>query len=64
MSANLKTTVDTISTEKTKLSSILDNMVDSVIMTDANGDIVLANHAAGALFGFKEESVANNMSLK
>jgi len=59
MSANLKTTVDTISTEKTKLSSILDNMVDSVIMTDANGDIVLANHAAGALFGFKEESVAN-----
>jgi two-component system phosphate regulon sensor histidine kinase PhoR len=59
MSTNLKTTVDTMSTEKNKLDNILSNMVDGVIMTDANGDIVLANKAAGTLFGFKEESVTN-----
>ena len=59
MSANLKTTVDTISTEKTKLASILANMADGVIMTDAEGDIILANRAAGKLFGFKEENAVN-----
>jgi len=58
MSANLKTTVATLTTEKNKLDSILANMVDGVIMTDTGGDIILANKAAGALFGFKEDSVA------
>jgi two-component system phosphate regulon sensor histidine kinase PhoR len=57
MSANLKTTVDTMSTEKNKLDSILANMVDGVIMTDADGSIILANKTAGAIFSFKEESV-------
>jgi two-component system phosphate regulon sensor histidine kinase PhoR len=58
MSANLKTTVDSISTEKDKLDNILANMADGVIVTNAEGNIVLANKAAGTLFGFKEESVA------
>jgi len=58
MSANLNTTVATLTTEKNKLDSILANMVDGVIMTDTGGDIILANKAAGALFGFKEDSVA------
>lgn len=57
MSANLKTTVETISTEKTKLANILANMADGVIMTDVEGDIVLANAAAGKLFGFKEADI-------
>ncbi len=59
MSTNLKTTVDTISTEKTKLTSILANMADGVMMTDTEGNIVLANPAAGRLFGFKEEDAVN-----
>jgi two-component system phosphate regulon sensor histidine kinase PhoR len=54
MSSNLKTTVETISTEKTKLANILAIMADGVIMTDIEGNIVLANPAAGKLFGFKE----------
>jgi len=57
MSTNLKTTVETISTEKTKLANILANMADGVIMTDVEGDIVLANAAAGKLFGFKEADI-------
>jgi len=59
MSANLKVTVDTMTAEKTKLNNILANMVDGVIMTDADGDIILANKAAGTLFGFKEGDVTD-----
>ncbi len=59
MSSKLKTTVDTISTEKSKLSSILANMADGVIMTDVGGDVILANPAAGKLFGFKEAEAVN-----
>lgn len=58
MSANLKATVDTMSAEKAKLASILGSMADGVIMTDAGGDIILANRAAGELFGFKAENAA------
>ena len=59
MSSNLKTTVEAISTEKAKLTNILANMADGVIMTDADGNVVLANPAAGKLFGFKEENAVN-----
>jgi two-component system, OmpR family, phosphate regulon sensor histidine kinase PhoR len=64
MSANLKTTVDTMSAEKNKLDSILANMADGVIMTDAGGSIVLANRAAGRLLGFKEENAANKPAIE
>jgi two-component system phosphate regulon sensor histidine kinase PhoR len=57
MSSNLKTTVEAISTEKTKLDNVLGNMADGVIMTDVEGDIILANPAASKLFGFKEPDV-------
>ena len=56
MSANLAAMVASISTEKSKLDSILANMADGVIMTDAGGEIILANRAAGRLFDFKEEN--------
>ncbi len=59
MSANLNTTVETISTEKTKLANILASMADGVIMTDVDGNIALANREAGVLFDFKEESVVD-----
>jgi two-component system phosphate regulon sensor histidine kinase PhoR len=56
MSANLAATIESISTEKNKLDNILANLADGVIMTNAGGDIILANRAAGSLFGFKEEN--------
>ena len=59
MSSNLKTTVEAISTEKTKLANVLGNMADGVIMTDVDGNVVLANPAAGKLFGFKEEDAVD-----
>jgi two-component system phosphate regulon sensor histidine kinase PhoR len=54
MSSQLRTTLETMSTEKSKLAGILANMADGVIMTDIEGNIVLANPAAEKIFGFKE----------
>ena len=57
MSVNLKEMVTTISAEKSKLATILSSMVDGLIMTDAEGRIVLANGAAERLFSFDEAKV-------
>jgi two-component system phosphate regulon sensor histidine kinase PhoR len=54
MSAKLKELVETISEDRTRLASILNNMADGVIMTDTEGNISLANQAAEKLFNFKE----------
>jgi two-component system phosphate regulon sensor histidine kinase PhoR len=59
MSSNLETMVESVSTEKAKLDNILAHMADGVIMTDAEGNIILANRAAGRLFGFKETDAVN-----
>jgi len=59
MSVNLKNIINTMSAEKNRLSGILANMADGVIMTDTDGDIILANQAAGRLLSFKEETVLN-----
>jgi two-component system phosphate regulon sensor histidine kinase PhoR len=64
MSASLKTTVETVSTEKTELDSILANMADGVIVTDPGGDIVLANQAAGRLLGFEEGNTAGRPTIE
>jgi two-component system phosphate regulon sensor histidine kinase PhoR len=64
MSTSLKTTVETVSTEKTELDSILANMADGVIVTDPDGDIVLANQAAGRLLGFEEGKAAGRPAIE
>jgi two-component system phosphate regulon sensor histidine kinase PhoR len=64
MSSNLKSTVDAMTAEKTKLTNILTNMVDGIIMTDTDGGIILANKAAGAIFSFKEEDAINKSLIE
>ena len=54
MSARLKELVETISEDRARLATILDNMADGVIMTDAEGNISLANQAAARLFDIKK----------
>jgi two-component system phosphate regulon sensor histidine kinase PhoR len=54
MSARLKKLVEAISEDRAKLAIILDNMADGVIMTDAEGNISLANRAAEKLFNIKD----------
>jgi two-component system phosphate regulon sensor histidine kinase PhoR len=54
MSLRLKEMVGEISEDRTRLATILDNMADGVIMTDAEGNISLANQTAERLFNIKE----------
>ena len=56
MSLNLKRLVETISEDRTKLMSILDNMADGVILTDIEGNIVLTNKAVQNLFRIRDEN--------
>jgi two-component system phosphate regulon sensor histidine kinase PhoR len=55
MSQNLQKMMNTVSTEKTRLATILASMTDGAIMTDNKGIILLANQAAGALLAFQND---------
>jgi len=59
MSSKLKEMVETISGDRARLATILDNMADGVIMTDIEGNILMANNAAGKLFEIKNTDMAN-----
>ncbi len=56
MSSELKGLVDTISGDRARLATILDNMTDGVIMTDIEGNISLANDTARKLFNIENET--------
>ncbi len=55
MSLKLGEMVETISRDRTRLGAILDNMADGVIMTDTDGSITMANHAARILFRIRDK---------
>lgn len=57
MATNLRTMVATISEDRTRLSTILDNMADGIITTDNEGTILLANRATGKLLGIESENI-------
>ena len=56
MSLKLREMVETISEDRSRLASILDNMADGVIMTDTEGKIVLVNRATEKIFQIRNES--------
>jgi two-component system phosphate regulon sensor histidine kinase PhoR len=55
MSSNLRELVGEISTERTKLQTVLANMADGVVMIDAGGKIILANRAAERFFSVNRQ---------
>ena len=57
MSSNLDGLVRDISEERTKLQTVLASMADGVIMTDVEGNMVLANRTSERLFNFRGEDV-------
>jgi two-component system phosphate regulon sensor histidine kinase PhoR len=57
MAGNIRKLIEGISTERSKLDTVLSNMTDGVIVTDTEGSISLANRAAEKLFGFQAETV-------
>lgn len=54
MSSQLKALIGTVSEEKARLATTLDNMADGVIMTDTEGGISLANNAAEKIFSIRK----------
>jgi PAS domain S-box len=57
MSQKLKTTIAAIVDERSNLATVLTNLTDGVVMTDAEEKLLLTNPAAELLFNFKEENV-------
>ncbi len=62
MSARLSEIIETVSLERTRLTGILDNMADGVIMTDREGRVLTANRAAVSIFKLKNKTI-NNLPL-
>jgi two-component system, OmpR family, phosphate regulon sensor histidine kinase PhoR len=57
MAGNIRKLVEDISTEHSKLDTVLSNMADGVIVTDKDGNISLANRTAEKLFNFQAETI-------
>ena len=55
MSLKLKEMLTTISEDTTRLISILDNMADGLILTDAEGNVVLTNKVAQRLLRIRDK---------
>ncbi|ADJ26484.1 multi-sensor signal transduction histidine kinase [Dehalogenimonas lykanthroporepellens BL-DC-9] len=64
MSSSLKSTMEAVSAEKAKLSTVLNNMVDGVILTDKEGIISTANRTASKLFGFEDKNVSGKSIIE
>jgi two-component system phosphate regulon sensor histidine kinase PhoR len=56
MSLKLKEMLATISEDRARLTSILDNMADGVILTDDGGNVILTNRAAQRLLRLKDNN--------
>jgi len=57
MSVKLSAMMETISEDRQRLAGILDNIADGVIMTDAEGRIIVANRAIGKIFRVKTPEI-------
>ncbi len=55
MSSKLKEMLATVSEDKARLSGILDNMADGVLLTDTEGNIILTNNAARSLLNIGDK---------
>ncbi len=56
MARSLNATIGDLSAERNKLVTVLSTMVDGVVMTDVSGTVIMANPAAGELFGFNSRT--------
>jgi two-component system phosphate regulon sensor histidine kinase PhoR len=64
MAGNIRRLIEDISTESSKLDTVLSHMTDGVIVTDKEGNISLANKTAGRLFNFQTESAIGNTVIE
>ena len=64
MSSTIKNNMGAISREKGRLTAIMSGLTDGVVMTDAEGKIVLANPAGEKLFNFQEKDAINRRLIE
>ncbi|MFH0941874.1 MAG: ATP-binding protein [Chloroflexota bacterium] len=57
MSSKLKEMVARLSEDRSRLATILDNMADGIIMTDSEGNVLLANRAAVRLLDVRRDGI-------
>jgi len=57
MAGNIRKLIESISTEQSKLDTVLSNITDGVIVTDKEGNISLANRTAEKLFNFQTTTI-------
>jgi two-component system, OmpR family, phosphate regulon sensor histidine kinase PhoR len=57
MAGNIRKLIENISTEQSKLDTVLSNITDGVIVTDKEGNISLANRTAEKLFNFQAKTI-------
>lgn len=64
MSAKLSEKVESISEDRARLETILDNIADGVIMTDTYGKTILANRATGDIFRVKPDHLVGKQFIE
>ena len=64
MAGNIRRLIEDISTERSKLDTVLSHMTDGVIVTDKEGNISLVNKTAGRLFNFQTEGAIGNTVIE
>ncbi len=52
---------ETLEIQQRRLETLLDSMLDGLIVLDATGRIALANHAAEMLFGFSRQMIGGSL---
>jgi two-component system phosphate regulon sensor histidine kinase PhoR len=56
--------MEAVSAERAKLATVLNNMIDGVILTDREGNVSTANQTAGILFGFEDRNVSGKSLIE
>ena len=64
MAAKLNRTTTLASAEKSRLEAMLSNLADGIIMAGADGRVLLANHVAENLFGFRSMESAGRSIIE
>ncbi|WP_274649686.1 two-component system histidine kinase PnpS [Paenibacillus humicola] len=58
MADGLQVQMSRIHQNESQLASVLDNMIDGIVMIDGSGSVVLLNRFAGEVLGFSSQEVA------
>jgi two-component system phosphate regulon sensor histidine kinase PhoR len=64
MAEKMAATVDSLSEDRARLETVLDNMADGVIMTDTEGTTLMANRAVGTIFRVNQAEMGGKQIIE